>query len=125
MLPGEEVAPLSQYLGRVDAVSASEKLGKLGRTAETVLGGNPGERLPPAGAQHLGSRLFQPGLLQHLHWCRAAEALKRNLQRANAASGSLGNLGDGQRHGGIGAHERFGPLHIAWRGGGFLSIFSL
>ena len=80
----------------------------------------PRQRFHLIGAQHLRSRLFQPRLLQHCHRSGAAETAKCNLQRANAASGCLGDLRDRQRHAGIGAHERFGPAHIAGSGGRLL-----
>src|SRR5690242_8259892 len=86
---------------------------------------NPRQRFRLARAQHLRSRLFQPGLLQHPNWGGAAETLKRDLQRADAASRYLGDLRDGQRRFGIGAHEGFGPSHIAGSGGCFLPPYTV
>jgi len=53
VLSGEDAAPLPQQLRRIDAIFAPKEAGELGRTAEAVLSGDPGQRLRLAGAQHL------------------------------------------------------------------------
>jgi hypothetical protein len=77
--------PCAQRLGRIGAIGAPEKLREPARIAEAVLGGNPGQRLRSLGAQHLRPRRLQPDALQCRHGRCAAEAAKRQLQRANAA----------------------------------------
>jgi hypothetical protein len=91
-LSGKDVAPLPQQLRWIDAVFAPEEPGELGRTAEAVLGGDPGQRLGLAGTQHLRSRLFQSGLLQYPHRGGAPETAKRNLQRGDTAARCLGGI---------------------------------
>src|SRR6516225_6534279 len=120
VLPGEGEAPLPQHFRRIYAVFLPERLGEPGRTAKAVLSGDPSQRIRPSGAQHLRSCLFQPGLVQHPHRGGAAETLKRDLQRANAAASGLGDLHDAQRQAGIGPHERFGPAHITRSSGRLL-----
>jgi hypothetical protein len=89
-----------------------EELRKSCRIAEPVPGSGPGQRRGLAAAQQLRPRLVQPGPLPRRYRRCAAEAVKRHLQRANAASGGSGDLGDRQRHAGTGAHELLGPLYI-------------
>ena len=43
-LSGADAAPLPQQLRRIDAICAPEELGELGRIAEAVLSGYPGQR---------------------------------------------------------------------------------
>src|SRR6516164_8423044 len=124
-LASENEAPVSQHLRWIDAIPAPEELGKLRRTAKAILGGNPGKGLRLAGAQHLRSRLFQSGLLQYPHRGRAPEPMKRNLQRANTATGCFGDFRDGQRRADVSAHERLGPAHIARSRSRFLPLQSL
>src|SRR6516225_3870318 len=82
----------AQSLRWIDAVGAPEELRKPARGAEAIAGGNPGDRLGAAGAQHLGPGLLEPDPPQGRHWRRAAEALERHLQGADAAPRSLRDL---------------------------------
>src|SRR5215831_3670614 len=49
-LASEDETPVSQHLRWIDAISAPEELGKLRRTAEAMLGGNPSKGLRLVGA---------------------------------------------------------------------------
>src|SRR5271163_443559 len=50
----------AERLGRVGAIGAPEQLREPARVAETVLGGDPRQRLGAVGAQHLGPRGLKP-----------------------------------------------------------------
>src|SRR5882762_11728845 len=63
----------------------------------------------------MGTR--EAGLLKQRHGRGVAEGSERQLQRANAASGGVGDLRQPDRLAGVTVDKSFGAANLLWRGG--------